>query len=321
MKNKIIILSGDPNSVNSEIIHKAWIKLNNSLKKRIYFISNCNLLKKQFKKIKKNVKIIKVKSITEGENSASLKVININIKITDPFKVRKSQASKFVISSLNTAHRLCQNSKVVGIINCAINKTLLNKNNTGVTEYLASKSKIKKDSEVMLIQSSNFAVSPITTHININQVSKKLNKNLIISKVITLNKYFKKIFKKKPKIGILGLNPHNAELRKKSEEIRIIIPAIKKLKRLRIKAYGPLISDTTFIENYRKFDVIVGMYHDQVLAPFKALKKFEAINLTLGLKYLRASPDHGTAADLIGKNKANPTSLLRCIEFMNKNIK
>ena len=63
------------------------------------------------------------------------------------------------------------------------------------------------------------------------------------------------------------------------------------------------------------------MYHDQVLAPFKALKKFEAINLTLGLKYLRASPDHGTAADLIGKNKANPTSLLRCIEFMNKNIK
>ena len=102
---------------------------------------------------------------------------------------------------------------MVGIINCAINKTLLNKNNSGVTEYLASKSKIKKDTEVMLIQSGNFAVSPITTHININQVSKKLNKKLIINKVITLNKYFKKIFKK-PKIGILGLNPHNAELRK-----------------------------------------------------------------------------------------------------------
>ena len=84
---------------------------------------------------------------------------------------------------------------MVGIINCAINKTLLNKNNTGVTEYLASKSKIKKDLKLCLF-SGNFAVSPITTHININQVSKKLNKKLIISKVITLNKYFKKIFKK-----------------------------------------------------------------------------------------------------------------------------
>ena len=78
------------------------------------------------------------------------------------------------------------------------------------------------------------------------------------------------------------------------------------------------ISDTIFMQEYKNYDVIVGMFHDQVLTPFKALFKFDAINITLGLKYLRASPDHGIAVNLIGKNKANPKSLIKCIEFMNK---
>ena len=85
-----------------------------------------------------------------------------------------------------------------------------------------------------------------------------------------------------------------------------------------MKIYGPFVADTIFIKNYLNYDVIVGMYHDQVLGPFKALFKFEAINVTLGLKYLRASPDHGVALDLIKKLKANPTSLLECIYFFNK---
>ena len=128
----------------------------------------------------------------------------------------------------------------------------------------------------------------------------------------------KKIFLKKPKIAILGHNPHNAELRKNSEEKKIIIPAIKKLKQMHVKIYGPHVADTIFIKDYKKFDVIVGMYHDQVLAPFKALFKFNAFNLTLGLKYIRVSPDHGVGLNLIGKNKANPTSLLECIKFLSK---
>ena len=81
---------------------------------------------------------------------------------------------------------------------------------------------------------------------------------------------------------------------------------------------GPLVSDTVFISAYKKYDIIVGMYHDQVLSPFKTLFKFNAINITLGLKYLRVSPDHGTARDLIGKNKANAISLLECLNFLNK---
>ena len=79
---------------------------------------------------------------------------------------------------------------------------------------------------------------------------------------------------------------------------------------------GPLIADTVFVKDFSKYDVLVGMYHDQVLAPFKALYKFNALNVTLGLKYLRLSPDHGTATNLIGKNKANPASLIKCISFL-----
>ena len=121
-----------------------------------------------------------------------------------------------------------------------------------------------------------------------------------------------------PKIAILGLNPHNAELRSDSEENKKIIPAIKKLRKLDIKVKGPLVSDTVFINDYKNYDIIIGMFHDQVLAPFKSMFKFDAINITLGLKYLRVSPAHGTATNLILKKKANPTSLIKCINFISK---
>ena len=128
----------------------------------------------------------------------------------------------------------------------------------------------------------------------------------------------KNFSKKKPKIAVLGMNPHNAEFRENSEEKKIIIPAIKQLKKLKFNLDGPLVADTIFINDYKKYNVIVGMYHDQVLAPFKSIFKFNAINITLGLKYLRLSPDHGTATNIIGKNKADITSFLKCINFIKK---
>ena len=141
---------------------------------------------------------------------------------------------------------------------------------------------------------------------------------MIENKVKTANTWYKKTYRKSPKIAMLGLNPHNAELRNNSEEIKEIFPAVKHLISKGIKINGPLVSDTIFINDYKKYDVIVGMYHDQVLAPFKTLYKFNAINITLGLSYLRVTPDHGTAVDLILKNKANPESLERCVKYLKK---
>ena len=136
-------------------------------------------------------------------------------------------------------------------------------------------------------------------------------------KVVSLNKNYYKLFKKKPLIAILGLNPHNSEFRKNSEEIKIIIPSIKKLRKMKCKVIGPISSDTAFIKK-NKYDVIVGMYHDQVLTPFKTIYNFDAINVTLGLNYIRVSPDHGTADNIIGLKKANPSSLINAIDFFSK---
>lgn len=317
MNKKIIIFTGDPNSINSEIIYKCWKKLNNKIKKKSYFISNFKLLKSQFKKLKYKVKVIKVENTKENEYSNAIKVIDVDLKFKNPFKVQRHNSSYFVNNSLNLMHKYGLHDDVAGVINLPINKNLLKRKNIGVTEYLASKCKIKKNSEAMLIKSDNFSVSPISTHIDVNKISKKINKTNIINKVKTIQKCLKKILKRKPKIGLLGLNPHNAELKKNSEERKIIIPSIKKLKKIGFNIKGPLVADTVFIKDFKNFDVIVGMYHDQVLAPFKAIYKFNAINITLGLKYIRVSPDHGIAANLIGKNKADITSINKCFTFLN----
>ncbi len=315
---KIVIISGDPNSINSEILYKSWKKLGNNLKKKIYIISNYKLIKKQFKKLGYSPKMIEVNKLNEDIKSNQIKIINVKINFKNPFKVRNILASRFIDESLSLGHKHALRKDVKGIINCPINKNLLKKGNVGVTEYFASKCKLKKDTEVMLIRTDKFSISPLTTHINVKDISKKINKKIIYNKIKTIDKWFKRYFKRRPKIGILGLNPHNAEFKKESEEVKIIIPSIKKLRKIGINLVGPLVADTIFINDYKKFDVIVGMYHDQVLTPIKTIYKFNAINVTLGLKYLRVSPDHGTATPLIGKNKANPISLINCINFINK---
>ena len=318
MKKKIIIVAGDPNSINCEIISKTWRAINTSIKRKIYLIGNFNLINKQFIKLKREVSIIKVKQLEDSSSPNKLKIIDIPLNFKNPFKVSLQNSTKYITESFNLAHKLAQNKKVKGLINCPIDKKLLNKSKKiGVTEFLASKNKINKGSEVMFIHNKKLSVVPITTHINIKNVSKKININLIIKKMNTLQKDFKKLFGKRPKIGILGLNPHNAELNSNSEEVRIINPAILKLKKKGFYVKGPLSADTLFINNYKKYDVIVGMYHDQVLTPFKSLFQFDAINITLGLDYLRVSPDHGPAKDIINKNTANHLSLLSCVKFIN----
>ena len=315
---KIILFSGDPNSINTEILFKSWKKISKSLKKKIYLISNYNLILDQSKKLNFSFKISKAKNINDKKNEFSLKILDVNLNYKNPFDVNFKDSSKFVNKSLDLAHKLSLDKNVLGLINCPIDKKLLLKKNIGVTELLSKKCNVRNNSEVMLIRNKKFAVSPITTHINIKNVSKNLKSKMIISKILTIHKFYRKFFKKIPKIGILGLNPHNAEMQINSEEKKIIIPSIRTLKKRGINLIGPLVSDTLFIEDFKKFDVIVGMYHDQVLTPFKTIFKFDAINITLGLKYLRVSPDHGVAKKLIFKNKANPKSLIECINFINK---
>ncbi len=321
MTNKIIIIAGDPNSINSEIIFKAWKKLSSKIKKRIIIIANYNLFLAQANKLNFKIHCKKIENINEKLNAYSLNILDHKLKFKNCFNVSKRFASNYVKGCINLAHKLSLEKKIKGFINCPIDKKLINKNNRvyGVTELLAKKSNITKSSEVMLLYNKKLSVSPVTTHLKIREISKKIKKKIIISKINTLLNFYKINFNKKPKIAILGLNPHNGEYLKNTEEIKEIIPAInffKKIKKVNID--GPKSADSFFINDFKKFDLIVGMYHDQVLIPFKNLFKFNAINITLGLKYLRISPDHGTAKDKIGKNKGNTESIIQCIKFINR---
>ena len=142
-----------------------------------------------------------------------------------------------------------------------------------------------------MLHNKKMSVVPLTTHLRVKDISRNLSQEIILKKIITLNNFYKKLFKKKPYIGVLGLNPHNGEYQKNSEELLKIIPSISILKKKKLKIKGPLVADTTFVNNFKIFDVIVGMYHDQVLIPFKTLFKFDAINITLGLDYIRVLKD------------------------------
>ena len=117
----------------------------------------------------------------------------------------------------------------------------------------------------------------------------------------------------------MGLNPHNSENKISSIENRIIKPAINILRKIKIDIKGPFPTDTAFNKkNLASYDVLVGMYHDQVLGPFKALYGYDAINITLGLPFIRISPDHGPNAAMLGKNLSDPKSLVKALKFLDK---
>ena len=151
-------------------------------------------------------------------------------------------------------------------------------------------------------------------------VSKKINNKDIKNKIILIQNFYKKFLNKKPRIGVLGLNPHCESILHKNEDQEIVAPLVKKMKKNGYRINGPISADTAFLKNNRKkYDVIIGMYHDQVLTPLKTLFEYDAINITLGLPFLRVSPDHGPNEIMMGKNLSNPLSLIKAIKFLDKN--
>ena len=320
MKKIIAIISGDPNSINSEIIAKTWRNKNNFKEINFFIIGNFLLLKKQFSKIRYKIKLKEINSIDTKDLKKNLCIYDIPLKFKRVFNVSTGNKKKYIKESFKKGLNFIKKKKINGLINCAINKKDINSGNNfnGITEFLAKKTGVS-GKEAMLIFNKSLAVSPITTHIKLSKVPKNISKEKIIKKIITINNFYIKVLKIKPRIGVLGLNPHNNELNNKNEEKKIIIPALKILKKRGISVIGPLSPDTAFLDyKNKKLNILVGMYHDQVLTPFKTIFKFNAINITLGLPFIRISPDHGIGEKIINKNLANPKSLIESIKFFKR---
>jgi len=316
----IIIVAGEPNSIFFEIYFKAL--KNHSYKNPLIVIGSQKILLLQMKKLNFSMKIrlIKINNINDYVlNNKSINLINVNYYQHKVFEKSSKKSNFYISNCFNVAFKLLNDGFTDKLINGPINKkNFLNKKYLGITEYLADNFDTRITA--MLIYNKNLSVCPITTHLPIKMVSNKINANLIYNKIKLINSFYKKKFLIIPKIALLGLNPHCESVLKYNEDEKILKPLIKKLKKYNMRVSGPYSADTIFLkENRKKFNVIVGMYHDQVLTPMKTLFEYDAINITLGLPFTRVSPDHGPNESMLGQNLSNPLSLIKAIKFLEKN--
>tara|TARA_B100001057_G_C22832251_1_gene943832 strand:- start:630 stop:1592 length:963 start_codon:yes stop_codon:yes gene_type:complete len=314
----ILIVSGEPNSVFLEIFFK--VLSTKKIKNPLILITSETLLKLQMKKLgfKKNVRLIKSKDIDQLKlDNKSINLINVSYNNVNTFEKITNKSNLFIQNSFNTAFEILKLNNIKKFINGPISKkNFLNKKFLGLTEYI-SKSFSKKKT-CMLIYNEILSVCPLTTHLPIKLVTKEINKKNISDKVYLINNFYVKKFGYKPKIAILGLNPHCESIHNFNEDEKIIKPTIRYLKK-KYNVSGPYSADTIFLKDNRKnFNVILGMYHDQVLTPLKTLFEYDAINITLGLPFDRITPDHGPNEKMLGKNISNPLSLLKAIKFLEK---
>lgn len=233
---------------------------------------------------------------------------------------------KYASLSLQTAVAALKQQQIDGLVTAPLHKKNIQSadfNFTGHTPYLQHVFGAKD--VLMLLCAGDFRVGLVTEHVPVGQVAEQLSKEKIVQKLSLLNQSLQKDFGiDKPRIAVLGLNPHAGDegLIGKEEE-NIIRPAIREAKNANILAVGPYSADAFFArQSYEQFDAVLAMYHDQGLIPFKTLASGEGVNFTAGLPGVRTSPDHGVAFDIAGKNKADHssfiTSIFECIDIINR---
>ena len=320
MKNKpIIVIAGEPYSIFLEIFFKSIKKIN--LKKPVILIASKRLVLAQMKVLGFNFKINiinKNKINFDLLNNKKINLINVNFKFTKVFDKISNKSNTYIRNSFEIALKILKEKKFSGLINGPISKkNFLKGKHLGITEFLAKKTNTKKF--VMLIYNKKLSVSPITTHLPLKNVAKHISKNKIIENIEIIQKFYNKYLKKNLKIGVTGLNPHCESNFKTSEEDKSIKPAINNLIKKGYGVKGPFAADTIFMkDNSKKYNLIIGMYHDQVLTPIKSLFGFDAINITLGLPFIRVSPDHGPNESMLGKKMSDPQSLIKALQFLDK---
>jgi len=319
MKNKsLVIICGDPKSTFNEILIKTFKnKVFKNARFPIIIICSKKLFKSDLKKLKTKIDF---QNLDNKNNFLKKKIYLIDIPL-DLKNISLVNTNKYIKKSFEVGLNLMKENKSFALINGPISKnTFLKGKFNGITEFLAFKT--RSFHEVMLIFNKKLSVSPITTHVQINKVTQKIRKEIIVNKIKKINSFYKKFLGFKPIIAVTGLNPHCETFSGKNFEKTEISTAIKILKKKKIKVSGPFSADTIFLKrNRKKFHVIVGMYHDQVLAPMKTIFGFNAINITIGLPFVRITPDHGPNYEMFGLNKSNPDSLIQAFNFLNKYVK
>lgn len=315
-KIKVGISVGDINGIGIEIILKTF-----SDSRMLDFCTP--IIFGTSKLISKHKKIIGLQVPIHGITHLD-KVVNNKINLFNSWKedveVKLGEASKtagkYAYLSLKRAVEALNSREIDVLVTAPINKDNIQSEEfdfQGHTEYLEAK--IEGDS-LMILMEKELRVGLVTGHIPIKDVAKTITPELIEHKVSIMHASLIKDFKiQKPKIAVLGINPHCGDNGVIGDEDKdIVLPTIDKIKKTGKLVYGPYAADSFFgTKAYKNFDGVLAMYHDQGLAPFKTLSFGKGVNFTAGLEKIRTSPDHGTAYEIAGKNKANADSIKEAI--------
>ena len=306
---KLGISLGDPNGIGPEIILKALSEEDGSNGIIPIIYSELDIIEFYLNHLSIKAEV----NIIDDPLKAKFGVLNIFELSNSNFKIDfgqpKKESGQVAFQSLSTASEHAAKNLIDGIVTAPIDKKTIQGDNfdfNGHTEYFTSIT--NKNQSLMLMAHDNLKVGIVTNHLSIDQVSKAITVGAVLNKISLMDQSLKRDFQiKNPKIGLLGLNPHSGDggLIGK-QEVKILQPAIDQAIKKGFNVLGPFPADGFFASgNYKEYDGVLGMYHDQGLIPFKILSKNQGVNFTAGLPIVRTSPDHGTAYDIAGKNKAS----------------
>ncbi len=321
MKSPLVITMGEPAGIAAEVTIKSWLAAKTEKLPCFYIIGDIEYYRDQSKLLGIDIKIIEISSPIEANQAFDHGLPVLPLKLPNkPIagKLDKNNSNS-VIKSIDMAVEHVQNLQAGAVITNPIQKSILYDvgfRHSGHTEYLGELAG-KDISPVMMLACDNLRVVPITIHMSLAEA---IN-SLCIDDIVKIAKITAMSLKDSfnidnPKLAIAALNPHAGENGAMGdEEITIIKPAVDKLRALGIHITEPLPADTLFhMDARKKYDVILCMYHDQALIPLKTIDFFGGVNITLGLPFIRTSPDHGTALDIAGKGIACAKSMIIAIQ-------
>lgn len=319
---------GDPSGIGPEIAIAAWLQRFDADTPPFYLIADPALLAARGRQLGKDISLAEVSPAQAPDCfSRSLPVAPLESRFVDsPGRPDKANASG-IVEAIDRAVADCFSGSAAAMVTCPIAKKPLYDAGfrfPGHTEYLAHLATQYTGNPVMpvmMLAGPELRTVPVTIHIALSDVPKTLTTDLIVETARITDRDMRERFgMARPRLAISGLNPHAGEDGAMGTEDRdVVAPAISALRAEGIDAFGPVPADTMFHATARaRYDVALCMYHDQALIPAKALAFEEAVNVTLGLPFVRTSPDHGTAFDIAGKGVASPDSLIAALKLAGK---
>ncbi len=319
MKPLIAITMGDYNGIGPEVALKA---ATSPAVKRIcipVLVGSTYVFEHYAKLLKMKITLKEIESVPKN-NSDALPILSVRKFVKPNIKpgILSLLAGRLATESVISAAIICLEKEVDGMVTAPLAKESINFEGfdfPGQSELITTLCKQSKFAMIMLYK--NIRVALITIHISIKEIPSRLTKQLLKDKIQTVNDSLINDFGiRKPKIAVLGLNPHAGENGVMGEEENdIIIPTMKQSKIKGIDLHGPFPADGFFgVQAYKHYDAVLAMYHDQGLIPIKLMGFEKGVNYTAGLPIVRTSPDHGTAFDIAGRGKANPSSTIEAIK-------